>query len=128
MCVSTETRKNVTNHRGQSKINNLATNRHVPHALSLILLERLQAIIDPQLLESQCGFRKGRGTTDQIWLTRQIVEGATEYGTAAHLCYVDLIKAYDSVDRNALIAILKSYRVTCHLMTSSKKCTLTQDC
>ena len=34
--------------------------------LSLILLDRLQAIIEPQLLESQCGFRKGRGTTDQI--------------------------------------------------------------
>ena len=56
--------------------------------LSLILLERLQAIIDPQLLESQCGFRKGRGTTDQIWVTRQIIERAVEYETAAHLCFV----------------------------------------
>ena len=89
--------------------------------LSLILLERLQAIIDPQLLESQCGFRKGRGTIDQIWLTRQIVERAAEYGTAAHLCYVDLTKAYDSVDRNALIAILKSYRVPCHLIDIIKE-------
>ena len=88
--------------------------------LSLILLERLHAIIDPQLLESQCGFRKGRGTTDQIWLTRQIVEGAAECETAAHLCYVD-IKAYDSVDRNALIAILKSYRVPCHLIDIIKE-------
>ena len=66
--------------------------------LSLIFLEQLHAIIDPQLLESQCGSRKGRRTTDQIWLTRQIAERAAEYGTAAHLCFVDLIKAYDSVD------------------------------
>ena len=34
--------------------------------LSLVLLERLESIIDPQLLESQCGFCQGRGTTDQI--------------------------------------------------------------
>ena len=34
--------------------------------LALILLERLQAIIEPKLLEAQCGFRKGHGTVDQI--------------------------------------------------------------
>ena len=79
--------------------------------LSLILHEKLQAIIDPQLLESQCGFRKGRGTTDQIWVTRQIIERAVEYETAAHLCFIDLTKAYDSVDRSALIATLKNYKV-----------------
>ena len=83
--------------------------------LSLVLLERLESIIDPQLLESQCGFRQGRGTTDQIWLTRQIIERAGEYGTAVHLCFVDLTKAYDSVDRTALIAILKNYKVPHHL-------------
>ena len=47
--------------------------------LALILLERLQTIIEPQLLEAQCGFRKGRGTVDQIWVVRQIVERAKEY-------------------------------------------------
>ena len=83
--------------------------------LSLVLLYRLQTIIDPQLLESQCGFRKGRGIIDQIWVARQIVERAVEYQTPAHLCFVDLTKAYDSVDRSALIAILKSYKVPHHL-------------
>ena len=58
--------------------------------LTSLLQERLQAIIDPQHLESQCGFQKGRGKTDQIWLTRQIVERAAEYGKAAYLCFVDL--------------------------------------
>ena len=82
--------------------------------LSLVLLEMLESIIDSQLLESQCGFRQGRGTTDQIWLTRQIIERAGEYGTAAHLCFVDLTKAYDSVDRAAFIAILKNYKVPHH--------------
>ena len=45
--------------------------------LSLVLLYRLQTIIDPQLLESQCGFRKGQGTVDQIWVAQQIVERVT---------------------------------------------------
>ena len=89
--------------------------------LSLILLERLQAIIDPQLLESQCGFRKGQWTTDQIWVTRQIIERAVEYETAAHLCFVDLTKAYDSVDRHAFIAILKNYKVPCQLIDIIKE-------
>ena len=40
--------------------------------LALVLLERMQVIVEPQLLEAQCGFRKGRSTVDQIWLTRQV--------------------------------------------------------
>ena len=89
--------------------------------LSFILLERLQANIDPQPLESQCGFWKGRGTTDQIWVTRQIIEQAVEYETAAHLCFVDITKAYDSVDRHAFIAILKNYKVPCQLIDIIKE-------
>ena len=79
--------------------------------LALILLERLQAIIDPQLMEAQCGFRKGRGTVDQIWVMRQVVEKATEYRTPVFLCFVDLTKAYDSVNRQAMVAILREYGV-----------------
>ena len=36
--------------------------------LALVLLERLQTIIKPQLLEAQCGFQRGCGTVDQIWV------------------------------------------------------------
>ena len=53
----------------------------------------------------QCGFRQGRSTIDQIWVVRQVIEKATEYRTPVHLCFVDLTKAYDSVDRTALTAI-----------------------
>ena len=52
--------------------------------LSLVLLDRLETIIDPQLMVSQCGFRKGWGTVDQIWIARQIIERATEYQTPVH--------------------------------------------
>ena len=62
-------------------------------------------------MEAQCGFRQGRSTVDQIWVVRQVIEKATEYRTPVHLCFVDLTKAYDSVDRTALAAVLRSYGV-----------------
>ena len=79
--------------------------------LTLILLERLQAIIEPQLMETQCGFRNGRGTVDQIWVVRQVVEGTTEYWTPAFMCFVDLTKAYDSVNHQAMAATLREFGV-----------------
>ena len=105
-----QSRKDCNNYRGIALLS-------VPgKVLSLILHNRLQAVIEPQLLEAQCGFRKGRGTTDQIWVTRQIIERAAEYNTPAHLCFIDLTKAYDSVNRDALIAVLRNYKVPSHLV------------
>ena len=80
--------------------------------LVLILLERLQTIIEPHLLEAQCGFRKGRGTGDQIWVVWQVLERAKEYHTLVCMSFVDLTKAYDSVNRQTLFAILKEYGVS----------------
>ena len=79
--------------------------------LTLVLLGRLQAIIEPQLMEAQCGFRKGRSTVDQIWVVRQVVEKAMEYKTTVFLCFIDLTKAYDSVNCQAMVAILREYGV-----------------
>ena len=62
-------------------------------ALALVLLERLQTIIEPQLLEAQCGFQRGRGTVDQIWVARQVVEMAREYHTPVCMSFVDFTKA-----------------------------------
>ena len=85
-------------------------------------------------MEAQCGFRKGRSTVDQIWLTRQVLEKATEYHTTVYLCFVDLIKAYDSVDRAALLAVLRSYGVpnqlvnlVVELYTGTKCCVRTAE-
>ena len=79
--------------------------------LTLILLQRLQVIIDPQLIEAQCGFRKGRGTVDQIWVVRQTVERAAEYRIPLFLCFVDLTIVYDSVKHQDMVAILKEYGI-----------------
>ena len=108
-------RKVCDNYRGISLLS-------IPgKVLSLVLLDRLETIIDPQLMEAQCGFRKGRGTIDQIWATRQIIERATEFQGTVHLGFVDLTKAYDSVDRSALITILKQYRVPQQLIDIIKE-------
>ena len=56
-------------------------------------------------------FRKGCSTADQIWVTRQVVEKVREYQTPVYLCFFDLSRAYDSVNRTALVAILRSYAV-----------------
>ena len=102
--------------------------------LALVLLERMQELVEPQLMEEQCGFRKGQGTIDQIWLTRQVVERATEYHTTVYLCFVDLIKAYDSVDRAAMIAVLRLHGVPNQLVnlvgelyTGTKCCVRTME-
>ena len=76
-------------------------------------------------MEAQCGFRQGRSTVDQIWVVRQVIEKATEYRTPVHLCFVDLTKAYDSVDRTALAAVLRSYGDPINWLTSSKSSTQT---
>ena len=75
------------------------------------LLEQLQSIIEPQLMDSQCGFRKGRSTDDQVWVTRQVVKKMAEYQPPVYLCFLDLSKTYDWVDCTALVAILRSYGV-----------------
>ena len=93
------------NYRGISLLN-------VPgKVLALTLLQQLHTIIEPQLMDTQCGFRKRCSTVDQIWVTRQVLEKAAKYQTPVYLCFVDLAKAYDSVDRTALVAIPKLYRV-----------------
>ena len=77
------------------------------NVLALILLDRLQTITDPQLMEAQCGFRKGLGAVDQLWVVHQVVERATEYRNLLYLCFVDLTRAYDSVNQQAMTIVLK---------------------
>ena len=69
---------------------------------------RLQKLAEIELPESQCGFRRGRGCTDMIFVVRQLAEKAIEHQTKQFFVFVDLRKAYDSVPREALwIALQK---------------------
>ena len=63
---------------------------------------RLQQYVNPELLDVQAGFRKGRGTRDQIANTCWIIEKAREYQKNIYLCLIDYTKAFDCVDYNKL--------------------------
>ena len=55
-----------------------------------------------ELPDVQAGFRKGRGTTDQIANIRWIIEKAREFQKNIYFCFFDYAKAFDSVDKNKL--------------------------
>ena len=72
-----------------------------------ILQARLQQYVNHELPVVQAGFRKGRGTRDQIANIRWIMEKATEFQKNIYFCFIDYAKAFDCVDHNKLWKILK---------------------
>ena len=67
-----------------------------------ILQARLQQYVNHELPDVQAGFRKGRGTRDEIANIRWIVEKAREFQKNIHFCFIDYAKAFDFVDHNKL--------------------------
>uniref|UniRef100_A0AAQ4R3P6 Reverse transcriptase domain-containing protein n=1 Tax=Gasterosteus aculeatus aculeatus TaxID=481459 RepID=A0AAQ4R3P6_GASAC len=78
---------------------------------SKVLERRIRPIVKPRIEEEQCGFRPGRGTTDQLFTLSRIIEGAWEYAHPVYICFVDLEKAYDRVPREKLWEVLREYGV-----------------
>ena len=72
-----------------------------------ILQARLQQYMSSVLPDVQTGFRKGRGTRDQIVNIRWIIEKANEFQKNIYFCFIDYSKAFDCVDHNKLWKILK---------------------
>ena len=66
--------------------------------LAKVLLSRLQPLSESIIPETQCGFRPGRGTTDMIFSARQVQEKCREQGRDLCLAFIDLTKAFDSVN------------------------------
>ena len=67
-----------------------------------ILQARLQQYVNHELPDVKAGFRKGRGTRDEIANIRWIVEKAREFQKNIHFCFIDYAKAFDFVDHNKL--------------------------
>ena len=67
-----------------------------------ILQARLQQYVNRELPDVQAGFRKGRGTRDQIANICCIMEKAREFQENIYFCFIDYAKAFDSVDHNKL--------------------------
>ena len=68
-----------------------------------ILQARLEQYVNGELPDVQAGFRKGRGTRDQIANIRWIIEKAREFQKNIYFCFMDYAKAFDCVDHNKIV-------------------------
>ena len=80
-----------------------------------ILQARLQQYVNSELPNVQAGFRKGRGTRDQIANICWIMEKAREFQENIYFCCIDYAKAFDCVDHNKLWKTLKEMGIPDHL-------------
>ena len=80
-----------------------------------ILQARLQQYVNRELPDVQAGFRKGRGTRDQITNMCWIIEKAREFQKNIYFCFIDYAKAFNCVDHNKLWKILKEMGISDHL-------------
>ena len=88
---------------------------HASKLMLKILQARLQQYVNCELPDVQAGFRKGRGTRDQIVNICWIIEKAREFQKNIYFCFLDYAKAFDCVDHNKLWKILKEMRIPDHL-------------
>ena len=80
-----------------------------------ILQARLQQYMNHVLPDVQTGFRKGRGTRDQVANIRWITEKARQFQKNIYFCFIDYAKAFDCVEHNKLWKILKEMGIPDHL-------------
>ena len=79
---------------------------HASKVMLKILQAMLQQYVNRELPDVQPGFRKGRGTRDQIASIRWIIEKAREIQKNIYFCFIDYANAFDCVDHNKLWKIL----------------------
>ena len=91
--------------QSRTRLSNFTLLRFASHAR--ILQDRLQQYINGELPDIQAGFRKGRGTRDQIANIRWIIEKARAFQKNIYFCFIDYAKAFDCVDHNKLRKIVK---------------------
>ena len=81
-----------------------------------ILQARLQQYVNREPPDVQAGFRKGKGTRDQIANIHWIIEKAREFHKNIYFCFIDYAKAFDCVGHNKLWKILKKWEYQTHLI------------
>ena len=79
-----------------------------------ILQTRFHQYVNQELLEVQAGFRKGRGTRDQVVNIHWITEKIREFQENIYFCFTDYAKGFDYVDHNKLWKILKKMVIPDH--------------
>ena len=87
----------------------------VSKVMPKILQVKRQQYVNLELPDAQAGFRKGRGTRDQIADIHWVIEKGRELQKNIHFCFIDYTKAFDHVDHNKLWKILKEMGIPDHL-------------
>ena len=103
------------NAKEYSNYHTIALNSHTSKVMLKILQARLQQYMNQGLPDVQAGFRKARGTRDQIANIHWIMEKAREFQKNIYFCFIDYAKAFDCVDHNILWKILKEMGIPDHL-------------
>ena len=85
-----------------SNYHTIALILHASKVMLKILQARLQQYVNQELPDVQAGFRKGRGTRDEIANIRWIMEKAKQVQKNMYFCFIDYAKAFDCVDHNKL--------------------------
>ena len=98
-----------------SNYHTIALISHASKVMLKILQARLQQYMNHELPDVQAGFRKGRGTRDQIANICWIIEKAREFQKNIYFCFIDYAKAFDCVDHNKLWKMLQEMGIPDHL-------------
>ena len=114
---------NVTFHSNPKKGNakecsnyqTVALISHTSNVILKILQASLQQYVNCELSDVQAGFRKGRGTRDQMANIQWIIKKAREFQKNIYFCFIDYAKAFDSVNHNKVWKILKEMAIPDHL-------------
>ena len=104
-----------------SNYRTIALISHANKVMLKILQARLQQYMNRELPDVQSGFRKGRGTRDQITNIR-CIEKAREFQKNIYFCFIDYAKAFDCMDHNNLWKILKEMGIPDHLTCLLRIC------
>ena len=98
-----------------SHYHTIALISHASKVMFKILQARLQQYVNREISDVQAGFRKGRGTRDQIANICLIIEKAREFQKNIYFCFIGYAKAFDCVHHNKLWKILKEMEIPDHL-------------
>jgi len=83
----------------------------VSKILGRIVIDRIKNGIDSKLRKEQAGYRTNKSTTDQIFVLRNIIEQSNEWQSSLYVHFIDFEKAFDSIHRESLWKIMKSYGI-----------------
>ena len=99
-----------------SNYHTIALISHTSKKMLKILQARLQQYVSQELPDIQAGFRKGRGTRDQIVNIHWIIKKAKQFQKSIYFCFIDYAKAFDCVDHNKLWKIFQEMGIPDHLI------------